>query len=286
MYNHMHKFYTILLVAVLLSSCSGNELTVQSPEGYDLAHPEKFILPEPLLEVSGISFKDGSSDTLYAVQDEEGKLFYLPLGKKEKTHFRFSKRGDFEDISLLGQEAIVLRSDGTLFRFSTTDKKQPVIDTVTEEWKEIVPKGEYEGLFADAATRQLYVLCKQCDKDAGVSGYILQLQGDSSIALTKPFSINNNAMAQLTGEKKLKFQPSALAKHPLTGQWYVLSSVNKLLVITDTNWVPVAAYPLDPSRFRQPEGIAFDTQHNLYISNEGDELSNGNVLKFVFTKPN
>jgi hypothetical protein len=54
------------------------------------------------------------------------------------------------------------------------------------------------------------------------------------------------------------------------------------LMITDANWKVKDVYPLDPRRFRQPEGLAFDTAGNMYISNEGDEVSNGNVLKFEY----
>lgn len=82
----------------------------------------------------------------------------------------------------------------------------------------------------------------------------------------------------------MQFRPSALAKNPKTNEWYILSSTNKLLVVADANWKVKTVYPLDLSLFLQPEGIAFDNQNNLYISNEGDKTSKGTVLKFNYKK--
>jgi len=65
----------------------------------------------------------------------------------------------------------------------------------------------------------------------------------------------------------------------------VLSSVNKLLVITDENFKIKATFPLNGSLFNQPEGIAFDKDNNLYISNEGGTLAAGNILLFKHKKP-
>jgi uncharacterized protein YjiK len=56
--------------------------------------------------------------------------------------------------------------------------------------------------------------------------------------------------------------------------------VNKLLVVTDRNWKAKEVCQLDGNTFNQPEGIAFDKDGNLFISNEGDDLSQGNILKF------
>ena len=74
--------------------------------------------------------------------------------------------------------------------------------------------------------------------------------------------------------------PSALAKNRLNDEWFIISATNKLLVITDNAWKIKNVYQLDPAIFQHPEGIAFDEQSNLYISNEGDETQNGNILKF------
>ena len=73
---------------------------------------------------------------------------------------------------------------------------------------------------------------------------------------------------------------SALTRNPHTGEWYILSSVNKLLVVATPDWKIKSIHHLNSSIFIQPEGLAFDEQMNLYISNEGDELSAGNILKF------
>ena len=77
------------------------------------------------------------------------------------------------------------------------------------------------------------------------------------------------------------FRPSALAKNPLTKEWYIISAVNKLLVVTDENFKMKDSYALGGNLFNQPEGIAFDKEGNLYISNEGDDITQGNILKFI-----
>jgi uncharacterized protein YjiK len=71
-----------------------------------------------------------------------------------------------------------------------------------------------------------------------------------------------------------------LARNPATGEWWILSATNRMLIVADESWKIKAVYPLDPTLFNQPEGIAFDNQKNLYISNERGQLSNATVLEF------
>jgi len=271
----------IVILLVLGTACSQNSKD-PDPPGYDFNDPEKFNLPESLLEVSGIAFYQGKADTVYAIQDEEGKLFALPWKVKKQTHTRFAKKGDYEDLALLADKAVVLKSNGSLYTFPFDERHFPETDS-TREWKGLLPPGEYESLFADAKDSSLYVLCKNCPGDKTtdkVSGYILTC-GDS-LTVTGNFFIDEKQLSMVAGKVKRGFRPSALARHPLTNEWYILSAVNKLLVITDAQWKVKATYPLNGNRFNQPEGIAFDSDGNLYISNEGDDLTNGNILRFVW----
>ncbi len=49
-------------------------------------------MPESLNETSGISFHKKNDDTIYAIQDEEGKLFRLAWNKKNSTILILVKR--------------------------------------------------------------------------------------------------------------------------------------------------------------------------------------------------
>lgn len=244
-------------------------------------------MPEVLLEISGIAFRNGNPDTLYAQQDEEGKVYALVPGQKKNRETRFSKRGDYEDIAFSNGHVFLLRSYGTIFSFPEGGLQLNEANGV-QEWKGLLADGEFEGLYADTTQRLLYVLCKQCSQDKGtnmVSGYTLRWGTDSTLTRDAAFSINTDHIFEKSGKKKGKkqrFEPSALARHPKTGDWYIVSSVNKLLLVTDAQWTVQGVYALDPGKFRQPEGIAFDRDGNLFISNEGDELSNGNVLRFAY----
>lgn len=273
-----------LLIGMIGSSCSQTKTSGgKSPAGYDLNSPVKYEMPPELLEISGIAFNNGDNSTIYAEQDEEGKIFYFRPGDKQVSHAKFGKKGDYEDVAVTGNYAVMLRSDGTLYTFPLAEVKAGQISTI-KEFKDLLPAGEYEGLHADNNT--LYALCKQCpgsNHAKECTGYIFNLKADGTITKTGGFSIDVRKISALAGKGKLKFHPSALAKNPLTKQWYILSSVNKLLVVTDEHWSVQQTYPLN-SKFLQPEGMAFDRQGNLYISNEGDKVSDGNILLFKYTK--
>ena len=84
-------------------------------------------------------------------------------------------------------------------------------------------------------------------------------------------------------EKKVKFKPSAAAIHPLTGQLFILSSVNKVLVIADKNGVPEKVYNINSGLYKQPEGLAFTPEGHLLISNESGDTGAADILIFKYS---
>jgi DNA-binding beta-propeller fold protein YncE len=270
----------LTVVATLLITGCDSEEAVKTPKEYNLEKPERFSMPESLLEISGISFNKGISDTIYAIQDEEGKLFRLALGNKKQAHGKFGKSGDYEDLTIVRDRIIILKSNGSLYSFPFSDAIYAEIDSV-QEYNKILPTGEYEGIYGDEISGQVYILCKNCkiDNNDNVTGYIYRAEGEE-LKPSGQFNIDVESIKPFSGKVKKGLRPSALAKNPLTNEWFILSSVNKLLVIADENWKIKTAYPLNSNTFNQPEGIAFDSAGNMYISNEGDDITAGNILKF------
>ena len=285
----MNNFNVKLFVVSFLFVLAGLGCNVSADEEetvshYQLNEPDKFIMPESLLEISGITFYKGKSDTVYAIQDEQGRLFKIGWGVKKQVNGKFGKQGDYEDVAIVNETVIILKSNGTLFSFPLADAVYEEIDSVNE-WKGLLPPGEYEGMCGDDETGSLYVVCKNCESDNSknaVSGFILY--ASDTIYRSGTFQINVDEIKTFTGKVKRGFRPSAIAKNPLTGEWFIISAVNKLLVVTDNNWKVKEASSLNGNIFNQPEGLAFDKDGNLYISNEGDDFSQGNILKFVRSK--
>lgn len=280
----MRKYFTILLF-VLFSACSNSQGPVKKLPHYDLSTPEIFPMPAELREISGITMMPGRNNLILAEQDEDGKLYYFTLGDQKIAHAKFGAKGDYEDITMYNNTIYILRSDGILFSFPAS---QALSGTITDvkSWTPVLQKGEYEGMFADQANKKLYILCKQCsgeNKSSTGGGSIFNLQNDGSITPAGKFQINIEEIEKITAKKRINFRPSALARNQVTNEWFILSSTNGMLVVTDANWKVKDVYPLDKNMFNQPEGIAFDTLTNLYISNEAG-TGPGNILKFTYRK--
>lgn len=286
----MNRLLIIMLSLTTFTACSQSEKkdqSVESPPGYDFSKPKRYDMPDALQEISGISFQPGKKDVMYAIEDEDGLIYHWKSGSmKTLASSRFADEGDFEDVAITNIYSFVLRSDGTLFQFPLKDIGVSQITTV-REWKDLLPAGEYESMYAAAEKNELYILCKNCGadkKEQTISGYVLQISPSGELALKTSFKINTQDIPNLTGKKKSKkrapLRPSAMTFNAGTGEWYVLSSVNKLLIIADTTWKVKQVITLNEKEFPQPEGICFDTDHNLYISNEAGDTPSGTVLMF------
>lgn len=278
--------YVMLLLSILgTAACKNLRNKYTSPEGYDFSKPDKFNMPSSLLEISGITFHEGNNDTVYSIQDEDGKLFRQKWDVKKQSHMKFAPKGDFEDLAILQETVFVLKSNGTLFSFPFSEATKESSDQVKER-KKLVPKGEYEGLYADPANNRIYILCKSCPVDKKtkkLTGYVFDYHKEiDSLTAHGNFQLDLNQIKAINPKLKASLSPAGLARNPGTTEWYILSSTNKLLLVADSSWNIKAAHRLNSSTFNQPEGIAFDKELNLYIANEGDEVNDGNIIKFSY----
>jgi uncharacterized protein YjiK len=85
-------------------------------------------------------------------------------------------------------------------------------------------------------------------------------------------------IAEKTGAEKLKLKPSAAAINPITGELYILSSIDHLIVITDIKGKFKELHQLDPVIYKQAEGIAFTPSGDMIISNESHQTGVATIL--------
>lgn len=291
-YNYTYHIYKLTILPVRcifivisglfsLVACKSRAVQVKL-NGYDLSKPIVYKVPRELNEISGIAFYQGTADTVYAIQDEKGILFCLSLPQGTLQEFKFGKKGDYEDIAITNNQVIILRSDGTIFRFKLRDRTGKDVSNVAA-YQGVLPEGEFESLSVSADQNELYVLCKSCSKSHGhnqIRGFQLSADTIGVIGLQHEFTAPLKGFVPEIDAGTVK--ASAMAQHPLTGDWYVACSVGKTLLVYTRQWKPISAVPLDPSLFTQPEGIAFDKGGDLYISNEASGGQQATILEFHY----
>lgn len=256
-------FYAGLII--VLGSCGASDKKAYtSPPEYDLLHPYKINITTQLDEISGIEFyaKDTS---VFAIVDEEGWLYKLFLKTRLMQKWKFGKNDDYEDLKLVDSTFYILNSKGDITRvvFANGDSLRSDVFLFPESGN-----NEFESIYYDKETGMLNLICKDCasDKKAAVSIWSFNPRnGSYSLA---PMSIDVSPIAQELDVSKVRFKPSASAVHPESGDIYMVSAVNKVLVIADKKGLVKNVYQLDPSLYKQPEGISFTPTGDLLISNE------------------
>ncbi len=279
-----NRFLILLLLLGAVAACNPSakdekedtEKTLTN-YAYDLNKPaEKYVLPKVLKEVSGVAFY--GENQLLCVQDEEGEVFVYDLAQQKiiEQH-RFGVPGDYEGIEKIEDEIYVLRSDGQLSNFKLGNKETREIATG------LPGKNDVEGLTYDKNTKRLWLAVKEASKKAAkdddklIYSFDLKSRRVFTERELKEKQFDN---VGLKGKNWKEFKPSDIASHPVTGEVYLLSSEGHRLLVLSRGGVPLSNTALDPSVFRQPEGICFSPDGTLYISSEGDG-KDGYILKFT-----
>jgi len=276
----MNRLPLFFLIAFL--SCRNNQISsqVSNPPGYYLEKPVIINLPLELDEISGLSYyaKDKS---IFAISDEKGVLFKItPYPELKIKTWEFSKKADFEDLVLLDSTFYILQSNGDMHvvRFKG--------DTVlTDERRSPVAEGmESETLFYDPLTKNIELICKNCEDEKKKSLNEYSFIPGKNLYSDSVSHIDVSALFQKENVKPFHLKPSGAAVSPITGDIFILSSVNRLLLVFDKNKILKSYHPLNPALFKQPEGITFSDNGTLIISNESAKSGTANLLLFNYTK--
>lgn len=265
---------------------------------YDLNNPSStFELDVSLREISGLTTTP-KPDLLAAVQDEKGQLFYINKKTGQVTpSVIFADDGDFEGIEFVGDTLWVVKSKGRLFKLWNLDKTPYDMATFKIE---SLKKANIEGLGYDAKNNRLLLAQKGEKSDESTSRSIFAFDlTHQTPSVSKAFELDLKQFQAFLNDKKAKkyqhlqadyiekpvpkgveFGPSGVAVHPISGNVFILSSINKVLIVSSPTGEVLEMVKLDKNRLQQPEGICFDSDGTLYLSTEAKDEAKGKILVF------
>ena len=288
-------YLLFVLTVSLATSCGSHVTDVFFP--YEIDNSDKsYKLPKKLVEVSGLAYFD--ENKIFCVQDEDGLVFLYDFESEEvEDKFEFAKDNDYEGIALVDSTIYVLKSNGTLYLIENYDGGKKVkskkITTILDS------SCDAEGLTYDKENNQLLIACKGKAIDHKkntkvVYSFNLETQKVAKepyltikvSKVRKHKRVGNTQEAyekflSSIGNSNITFNPSAIAIHPITKNIYILSSVGKTLLVISNKGKIIYTVHLNQKKFKQPEGITFDENGTMYISNEGKD-GRANIKTFSY----
>ena len=304
-FNSIFSFLLLFSQFACENSTPDNQNIPVSQSGYNFPYqvnsPDKSIeLDSTLNEISGLSMMD---KRILANNDETGFIFMLDASNGEiREGVPFHKDADYEGIEFAKNNVYVIRSSGTIYEVKhpfTEGQEMAKFNTFLDKSYDV------EGFGYDAGNELLLIGCKGTGPDTAaflntkpVYGFDLQtmkLREDPLFLIKKEdlFTYiqahpNMDDYDELIEEyapdtERLAFGPSGIAQHPYSGNYYVLSSVGRLLAVYDQNGQLLHLQKLRKKLHAQPEGICFDTAGTLFISSEA-KGKRGPVLHKFYLK--
>lgn len=226
----------------------------------------RWIMPPVLAEISGIALtRDGR---LLAHDDELSRIFEIdPRRGVILKSFMVGDglHGDFEAITVVGDEIYLLQSNGHLFRFreGANGAHVPYRIYDTKLGKEC----EFEGLAYEKDSARLVLPCKKAhlkhlDDELVIYRMKIADEGGGAISM---FSVPLTEVIADNNWKK--FRPSDITIDPATGNYVMISSLDKGLVVMTPSGEVVHSRKL-PGAHQQAEGVAITSDGIVIISDE------------------
>lgn len=273
------------MLTLLLTSLLAFVLPVGPP--LELPAPTAIIeLPAELHEVSGLT--DIDDHTVACLQDEAATLYIVDIatGQVRERH-PFGPAGDMEGLTRVGNGFYALRSDGLIHQLRRKDNHYITVDSFPLR----LPRNNMEGLGFDEQNGLVLIAPKDIEKGNGdirdrrsvfafdtathtllpqpVLTYsvptILRQAEASGIALPTRTTAKGKEVPLI------KFRMSAIAVDPVSDHYFLLSAVDRSLLVLDRKGAFVALYLLDEKILPQPEGITFLKNGDMLISSEGKD---------------
>lgn len=239
------------------------------------ANPKKdepvamWMMPADLKEISGLALT--ADGRLLTHDDNVGRIFAIdPRSGIVLNQFTVGHgiQGDFEAITVAGNDVYLLDSNGTLYRFREGGKDAKV--AYTKEDLHLGKECEFESLAYEADSAWLVLPCKRASKKSlqdKLVIYRFRLQGPDSTRL----SMMTIPLGEVIGSNDWKgFHPSDMTIDPSTGNYVLISSHEKGLVEITPGGLVDRAQPL-PGKHNQPEGVAITKDNLLIVSDEGSK---------------
>lgn len=280
------RLFPLLLLACGASHAPAPRVPVVP---YDLGRPSAvFVLPADLTEISALT--DVDSATVACVQDEAGVIHFISMRDGKRTGTApFAGPGDMEGLTRVGNDYFALRSDGLVYHLRQQTRAEMVRFAVADTFRLAVPVHNIEGLGYDERAGRVLVSPKDFakgskeDRDERVlyafdptdparkvdTVLRLSLAGLLAEARAKGIAVPERSTPKGRSVPALKLRFSSVAVHPVSGHYYVLSAVDRALLVLDRQGGLVALETLDAGLLPKPEGITFLADGDLVLSSEG-----------------
>jgi len=241
---------------------------------FDFDRPKVIKLPKELVEISGLSPWKNEGELL-TMQDEDGMLYIVSAKSGEiLKEFKFGKDRDYEGVTRNGNDIYVLEKDGDIHHVAYREGVEEFDATKLET--AFSYRNDTEGICYDSETGNLLIVPKEqelnpAEAEPSVKGIYSYDLGSGQLQPQPSYYIDEFAVGEVVYGKRKPYiiKPSGIAIDPITKDLYVIASVGNIMVVIDRESEIKHIELLKEKTFKQPEGICFDKQGNLFISSEG-----------------